>query len=714
MASFDIFSQLQGPQIDINLFSQNATAGANVGNAVPTALTAGIKGAIKGIQTGQAIVENYQQAEIRQNQIDQIPVENEIRQEQLEAQKTANDVRALELENDKATQALQLENKKATLESQNAALARQAEDIATQKEISAAISSNDPTKQREVLTNPKYNDWMLRHPNDADFVLGKISGALTPEEQEQAWKTLNFSKAMEAENVLKKANAALIQKNAAEVDKAFDGVRGNAELNAVVGNVVDPGKLANDFKVVQNKNDTTRYDVQDKNGNIVSGPQGISATAASDYLKFKNSYDSQAKIVEQHFWPGGKPTVKETPGPAATPTPVPTLNAGPGPTATPSPLGPNATIQEKVEQRFETNRQKAVASGQTELYSRMAAKGQEFVPSPSVPSTVATSQNTPVPPSQPAITRSIDPKLDALFARQEVQQMGGQLPSKREDFILNDPNEVSNLKTKIEGVKKELQDETASLASLTDKDNAGKYPEYTGSTRDRVAKKQTELEDLEQQLSKLQPIRYLDERASALLGTASKVNFIAAPPKPEIVGKINSIPALQGYNPLIKGMVAVESAGNPFAVSEAGAGGLMQLMPGTAAEMGLSDSERFDAEKNVEAGAGYLQKQMASISKQLQRESDKTGLPIAFDIRFPLAAYNGGLKHVLAGISKGYTTWEEMKPYLASVKSPKNAKQNLEYPDKVLAATLAFMQGGNQADDDIMKQFLNHGIVELA
>jgi soluble lytic murein transglycosylase-like protein len=54
----------------------------------------------------------------------------------------------------------------------------------------------------------------------------------------------------------------------------------------------------------------------------------------------------------------------------------------------------------------------------------------------------------------------------------------------------------------------------------------------------------------------------------------------------------------------IDSVIKHESAGNPHAVSRAGARGLMQLMPGTAARLGVSDS--FSPEQNVHGGARYL------------------------------------------------------------------------------------------------------------
>jgi len=60
---------------------------------------------------------------------------------------------------------------------------------------------------------------------------------------------------------------------------------------------------------------------------------------------------------------------------------------------------------------------------------------------------------------------------------------------------------------------------------------------------------------------------------------------------------------------LVHAVIAAESGYNPKAVSRAGAIGLMQVMPATAADYGISASDRlFDPETNVRVGTRHLKR----------------------------------------------------------------------------------------------------------
>lgn len=115
--------------------------------------------------------------------------------------------------------------------------------------------------------------------------------------------------------------------------------------------------------------------------------------------------------------------------------------------------------------------------------------------------------------------------------------------------------------------------------------------------------------------------------APALNGTVTAPSVTASGPVDgQFSSLINSAAQKYGVDPaLLKGLIRQESNFNPNARSGAGAEGLCQLMPGTAASLGCTNP--LDPAQAIDAGAKYLRQQLDAFGG---------------DPRKALAAYNAG------------------------------------------------------------------------
>ena len=115
--------------------------------------------------------------------------------------------------------------------------------------------------------------------------------------------------------------------------------------------------------------------------------------------------------------------------------------------------------------------------------------------------------------------------------------------------------------------------------------------------------------------------------------------------------EIDAAAASNGIDPaLLKGLVSQESGFDPNARSGAGALGLTQLMPGTAAGLGVTNP--LDPAQSLQGGAKYLRQQL-----------DRFG----GDEKLALAAYNAGP----GAVQKygGVPPYAETQNYVTSVMS---------------------------------------------
>ena len=127
--------------------------------------------------------------------------------------------------------------------------------------------------------------------------------------------------------------------------------------------------------------------------------------------------------------------------------------------------------------------------------------------------------------------------------------------------------------------------------------------------------------------------------------------FEAVPPNQAYEDIIQEAAAEYDMDPaLIRAVMQTESAFHPYAVSRAGAEGLMQLMPALADEMGVSDS--FDPRENIMGGARYLKRLL---------EYHNGNLDLA------LASYNAGPGNVER--YGGVPPFRETRKYVKTIKA---------------------------------------------
>jgi soluble lytic murein transglycosylase-like protein len=151
-----------------------------------------------------------------------------------------------------------------------------------------------------------------------------------------------------------------------------------------------------------------------------------------------------------------------------------------------------------------------------------------------------------------------------------------------------------------------------------------------------------------------------DLPASATNAAAPRVTQPSAfplRPKTDLNQVVNEASDRYQLDPdLVNSVIKAESGFNARAVSPKGAQGLMQLMPGTASELGVGNV--FDPEANVDGGTKYLRELMERYN---------------FDMVKALAAYNAGPQRVeqYGGVPPYYET----RAYVARIVKDFNKKK---------------------------------------
>lgn len=136
-----------------------------------------------------------------------------------------------------------------------------------------------------------------------------------------------------------------------------------------------------------------------------------------------------------------------------------------------------------------------------------------------------------------------------------------------------------------------------------------------------------------------------------------EIQRLAARPEIDLNQVVNDASGRYRLDPdLVTSVIKAESDFNAHAISSKGAQGLMQLMPGTASQLGVPNA--FDPRANVDGGSKYLRELLEKYN---------------FDLIKALAAYNAGPQRVekFGGVPPYYET----RAYVARVVRDFNKKK---------------------------------------
>lgn len=314
--AYDMFSQMQGPQVSISLFGDAAAQGAQSGTNTPSMTQSIVQGGIKGRQQAIEMEGASQQNQIRANQIQQIPTANALQQEELARAQQLREIEALKLDVAKQTKDATILAEKMKVEAEAEKARQTVNDLKIQNQIMADIKSNDPEVKKNIIKNPDFAIYLAKNADVAEGVIGNLvqNNLLTEEEKARAYEGLKFSKAQEIDRQNR-------EKTAASLEKISDEVRNDPELRVLTSGKSDStianfqiyahgkkqitnGKL-NEQAADRDLPDvpTTNYDIFDETGKHLGV---FNEAKAGKLTELGNAYKVRTSVPETAATPAKK------------------------------------------------------------------------------------------------------------------------------------------------------------------------------------------------------------------------------------------------------------------------------------------------------------------------------------------------------------------------------------------------------------------------
>lgn len=640
--AYNMFSQLAGPNISLSLYGDAANAGINGGNAQKTAIQSAISGAVQGYETGQRITQNNQVIaanaqleQIRQNQINQLPIVNQIQQEQLESQQRANDINALAYQNSIALNGLSQQNQELKLKKENAEILAQQKELDNKTTIENYATNGNLNDAEKLLSDPSLRRTLLNNPDLAEvaFSSPSVLKAYTPAQRTEAEKIINDGIALK----YKQANQAGYQKSYQKTKEEMNEALGKVDPSvwAAVGNSSDPQNL-NEYEFVPKG-----YYTKNKFGKTVRGDKiNFSSPMYEIYRggvyvgEIERELAKTGTTAQQAMNAFDQASANITGYKLPEPPPVDT---------------PKTQEQDDAEQQA---LQDAIDEG--ELISGETEKN--YTPIASAPANDVIRQQTRAAYQTKLSSSSLGKSAEEVYKekQQEIRKKyNPPLPTPTNTIA---PSSAGTPSSQSEGTTTP----TAGILSMSGKGFKPVSMTYPVNTSPSVI-------------------------LTSQLKSPVTVNF--TPPvfvkgSDTIVQRINSEPLLVGETPLIKGLSFVESAGKRDAVSPTGVRGLLQVTKATAAYWGL---DRDIPEQNVQAGK-------LTLAQNLQMFDNNLPLALA-------AYNAGPSIIKQAVLAAGTSNWQDVKEYLRPILSKAKFKEVSEYPEKVMTAALYFTGDNKEYDD---------------